>query len=213
MNTRAVIIRMIVFAAMMLMFVGCEIASSGSSGSSGSSKTNTHELHSNERAVTVFTARHYEADTTLFKAFTKQTGIEVIEVKGTAEELVESMKRDGESSEADLFFTVDGGVLTYAKQSGVLQPIHSDTIYDQVPSEWRDPDHYWVGVTTRARVIVYAKDKVRREDLTTYEQLTDDEWKGRVLVRSYSNLYNQSLLASFIALNGWIKLNSGQGEL
>ncbi|WP_235885356.1 extracellular solute-binding protein [Paenibacillus cymbidii] len=152
--------------------------------------------------ITVYSARHYEADSALFAAFTKMTGIPVNEVKGTAEELVGKMKQDGPNSSADLFFAVDGGVLSYAKREQVLQPLRTAAIDSQVPKKWRDPDEYWIGVTTRARVLVYAKDRVKREELSTYEALTDPKWKGRLLVRSSASLYNQSLLASFISLNG-----------
>ncbi|MBP1996650.1 Fe(3+) ABC transporter substrate-binding protein [Paenibacillus eucommiae] len=155
-----------------------------------------------EQVVNVFTARHYDVDSQLYDAFTKKTGIKVNEIKGTAEELVERLKREGESTEADLFVTVDGGVLNYAKQNNVLQPIQSDTIINNVPEQWRDKDNNWVGIATRARVIVYAKDRVKPEQLSTYEDLASDKWKGKVLVRSSSSLYNQSLLASFIDLNG-----------
>ncbi|WP_103109172.1 Fe(3+) ABC transporter substrate-binding protein [Brevibacillus reuszeri] len=155
-----------------------------------------------EQVVNVFTARHYDVDGKVFAEFTKQTGIKVNEVKGTAEELVERLKREGESSEADLFITVDGGVLNYAKQNGVLQPIQSADVDKNVPKELRDKDSEWIGMATRARVIVYAKDRVKPEQLSTYEDLATDKWKGKVLVRSSSNLYNQSLVASFIELNG-----------
>lgn len=165
-------------------------------------KQDTPKANTRNGAVTVYTARHYEADSVLFEAFTEQTGIEVIEIKGTAEELVARMKREGERTDSDLFFTVDGGVLNFAKRENVLQPLRSDRLDSQVPDRWRDPDYYWTGVATRARVIVYAKDRVKPEELSTYESLTDEKWRGRVLVRSYSNLYNQSMLASFIALSG-----------
>lgn len=155
-----------------------------------------------KESVTVYTSRHYEADSALFEAFTKRTGIAVVEVKGTPEELVERMKQDGEDSDADLFFTVDGGVLNYAKRENVLQPLSSGTLDSQVPANWRDPDYYWTGVATRARVIVYAKDRVKPEELSSYASLTDEKWKGKVLVRSSASLYNQSLLASIIALEG-----------
>jgi len=155
-----------------------------------------------EQVVNVFTARHYDVDSQLFDAFTKETGIKVNEIKGTAEELVERLKREGESSEADLFITVDGGVLNYAKQNDVLQPIQSTTVDSNVPAELRDNENNWVGIATRARVIVYAKDRVKPEQLSTYEDLASAAWKGKVLARSSASLYNQSLLASFIELNG-----------
>lgn len=165
-------------------------------------KNDTVKDNGKDQIVNVFTARHYDVDSQLFDAFTKETGIKVNEIKGTAEELVERLKREGESSEADLFITVDGGVLNYAKQNDVLQPIQSAAVDSNVPAEWRDSDNNWVGIATRARVIVYAKDRVKPEQLSTYEDLASEAWKGKVLARSSSSLYNQSLLASFIELNG-----------
>ncbi|MCU6710887.1 Fe(3+) ABC transporter substrate-binding protein [Paenibacillus sp. J5C_2022] len=160
------------------------------------------EASKGEGVVNVFTARHYDIDFQLFDEFEKKTGIQVNEIKGTAEELVERMKREGESSEADLFITVDGGVLNYAKESGVLQPIESETVNDIVAPELRDADNHWVAMASRARIIAYAKDRVTPDQLSTYEDLADPKWKGKVLIRSSSNLYNQSLVASMIELNG-----------
>lgn len=160
------------------------------------------EDEANRQVVNVLTARHYRVDSEIFQEFTKRTGIAVNEVKGTAEELVERIKREGEASSADLFIAVDGGALHFAKQSGVLQPIRSEALLRNVPEEWRDPDSYWAGIATRSRVIVYAKDRVNPKELSTYEDLTGERWKGKVLVRSASSLYNQSLLASFIELYG-----------
>lgn len=159
-------------------------------------------LEDEQPIVNVFTARHYQIDNEIFKEFTNRTGIQVKEVKGTAEELIERMKQEGKDSSADLFIAVDGGVLNFAKQSGVLQPITSDTLLRNVPKGWRDKDNNWVGIATRSRVIVYAKERVNPNELTTYEDLTNSQWKGKVLVRSSSSLYNISLLASFIELSG-----------
>ncbi|MBE3596967.1 MAG: Fe(3+) ABC transporter substrate-binding protein [Hydrogenibacillus sp.] len=157
--------------------------------------------------VNVYTARHYDADDALFADFTKETGIEVKVLKGKAEELIERIAREGQATEADLFITVDGGVLNQAKERGILQPITDEAILQNVPEALRDRENAWVGLATRARVIVYAKDRIKPEDLSTYEALTDPKWRGKVLVRSSTSLYNQSLLASFIALHGreWAK--------
>ncbi|GAA3400090.1 Fe(3+) ABC transporter substrate-binding protein [Paenibacillus hodogayensis] len=189
----------------MIAIAGCGGAQTGGAANSNASKQADNAAKGKEQVVNVFTARHYDVDSTLYDAFTKQTGIKVNEVKGTAEELVERLKREGTSTEADLFVTVDGGVLNYAKQNDVLQPITSQAIDKNVPKQFRDKDNQWVGVATRARVIVYAKDRVKPEQLSTYEDLASDKWKGKVLVRSSSSLYNQSLLASFIELNGEAK--------
>src|SRR5690606_7057529 len=157
-------------------------SSAGSGGNGDAGSTNTNQV------VNVYTARHYDIDSKLFEEFTKQTGIKVNEVKGNAEELIERLKREGEATEADLFITVDGGVLEYAKQNDVLQPVESDVINQNVPAELRDKDNAWIGMATRARVIAYSKDRVQPEQLSTYEDLATDKWKGKLLVRSSSSL-------------------------
>jgi len=157
---------------------------------------------SEAQTITVYSARHYTADTALFDAFTKETGIKVIEVKGTAEELIQRLRDEGESTQADLFMTADGGVLQHAKENQLLQSFGSEVIRSNVSEHLRDPEDNWTAITTRARVIVYAKDRVSPGELSTYEDLADERWQGRLLVRSSSNLYNQSLLASMIITNG-----------
>ncbi|WP_252393481.1 Fe(3+) ABC transporter substrate-binding protein [Hydrogenibacillus sp. N12] len=175
-------------------------AAAGGEGSAGKAAAEPPVVH-------VYTARHYDADQALFDDFTKETGIEVKVVSGKAEELIERIAREGDATEADVFITVDGGVLNRAKERGILAPIDDEAILQNVPAELRDRENAWVGLATRARVIVYAKDRVKPDDLSTYEALTDPKWRGKVLVRSSTSLYNQSLLASFIALNGrdWAK--------
>jgi iron(III) transport system substrate-binding protein len=175
----------------------------GASPSPSATPTATVKPASTE--VNVYTARHYEVDDTLYSNFTKSTGIKVNVVKGTAEELVERMKREGASSPADLFITVDGGVLNNAKLSGVLQPIQSSVITENVPAQYRDKENQWIGLSSRARIIAYSKERVKPEQLSTYEDLATDKWKGKVLVRSSTSLYNQSLLASLIELGGEAK--------
>ncbi|MFC4775507.1 Fe(3+) ABC transporter substrate-binding protein [Paenibacillus sp. GCM10023252] len=155
-----------------------------------------------EAVVNVYSARNYAVDKVLYSKFTEKTGIEVNVVDGKAEELIERLKREGESTTADLFITVDGGVLNNAKQAGILQPAVSDVINANVPADRRDADNEWIGLSTRARVIAYSKDRVKPEQLSTYEDLASESWKGKLLVRSSTSLYNQSLLSSFIELNG-----------
>lgn len=177
---------------------GCGSNQSDSAGETAAPKPKTTENHE----VNVYTARHYEVDNDIYKKFTEDTGIKVNVVKGEAEELIERLKREGESTQADLFITVDGGVLANAKQNDILQPVTSDIIDKNVPKNLRDVDNNWIGLATRARIIAYSKDRVSPKELSTYEDLTSDKWKGKVLVRSSTSLYNQSLLASFIELNG-----------
>ncbi|MDY0323782.1 MAG: extracellular solute-binding protein, partial [Candidatus Carbobacillus sp.] len=160
------------------------------------------ETNTEEPIVHVYTARHYDADEALFADFTKETGIEVKIISGKAEELMERIAREGAHTEADVFITVDGGVLNLAKERQLIEPITDDVILSHVPSDRRDRDNAWVGLSTRARVIVYDKTRNRAEDFSTYEALTEEAWHKKLLVRSSTSLYNQSLLASFIALHG-----------
>jgi len=138
----------------------------------------------------------------LFKKFTEQTGIEINVVKGSADQLIQRLINEGENSPADILLTVDAGRLHRAKEAGLLQPIRSRTLYRNIPAALRDPDNQWFALTVRARVIVYSKNRVNPSDLSTYEDLAGSQWKGRIAVRSSSNIYNQSLMASLIEANG-----------
>lgn len=198
----------LVSAALTLGLAGCGAGNeSQSEGEEAASKPKTTE----NQEVNIYTARHYAVDEEIYKQFTEETGIKVNVIKGEAEELIERIKREGESTQADLFVTVDGGVLANAKQNDILQPVNSDIVNENVPEHFRDADNQWVGLATRARVIAYAKDRVKPEELSTYEDLASDKWKDRLLVRSSTSLYNQSLLASFIELNGEEKAEQWAG--
>ncbi len=155
-----------------------------------------------KQVVNLYTDRHYDTDEALYELFTQETGIEVNVVKGKSDELIERLAREGEDTQADLLITADAGRLHRAKERGLLQPVSSDILLKNIPENLRDSENYWFGLTVRGRVIVYAKDRVDPSELSTYEDLTDPKWKGRILVRSSSNIYNQSLLASFIAIHG-----------
>ena len=152
--------------------------------------------------LNIYSHRHYDSDKILFKNFTDKTGIEINVVKGSADQLIQRLISEGENSPADLLLTVDAGRLHRAKSAGVLQPIRSKTLYKNIPTSLRDPDNQWFALTVRARVIVYSKERVNPNDLSTYEDLASSKWKGRIAVRSSSNIYNQSLMASLIDANG-----------
>lgn len=152
--------------------------------------------------VNVYSHRHYEADQMLFDRFSELTGIEVRVVTASADELITRLEREGEASPADLLITVDAGRLHRAKELGLLQPVESELLTETVPAHLRDSEGYWFGLTQRARILAYARDRVSPDELSTYEDLADPRWRGRVLVRSSENIYNVSLLASMIAANG-----------
>ena len=152
-----------------------------------------------QEEINVYTHRHYKADQELFAQFEKETGIKVNVVNAKADELMQKMTVEGEQSPADVLITVDAGRLVRAKNKGLLQGAKSEFLDKTIPSHLKDADNNWFALTKRARVIVYNPEKVKPEELTTYEALTDDKWKKKILIRSSGNIYNQSLLASIIA--------------
>lgn len=154
-----------------------------------------------EQVVNVYTHRHYDTDKLLFEQFEKETGIKVNVLNANADELITRLENEGEESPADVLITVDAGRLGKAKELGLLQPVESEILTKQVPLHLKDSDNQWYGLTKRARLIAYDKDRVNPDDIKTYWDLTDEKYKGKVLVRSSGNIYNQSLLASMIAMN------------
>ncbi|PKQ13515.1 MAG: Fe(3+) ABC transporter substrate-binding protein [Alphaproteobacteria bacterium HGW-Alphaproteobacteria-1] len=151
--------------------------------------------------VNVYSSRHYDSDDTLYAAFTEATGITVNRIEAEANELVQRMQAEGANSPADVFMTVDVGNIARAEAAGLLQPFTSEVIEANVPAHLRHPDNLWTGLSQRARIIFYAKDRVANPP-QTYEALADPAYKGQVCIRSSSNIYNQSLLASIIEING-----------
>jgi len=134
--------------------------------------------------------------------FTKQTGIKVNIIAGKADNLFKQLKSEGQHSPADILLTTDVSRLHRAKEANLLQPIKSTILNAAVPESYRDPDNQWYGLSLRARVIIYAKDRIKPEWLSSYEDLQHKKWYKRVCIRSASNIYNQSLVASIIAANG-----------
>jgi iron(III) transport system substrate-binding protein len=152
--------------------------------------------------VNIYSARKEALIKPLLDKFTEQTGIEVNLVTGKADALLKRLESEGRNSPADILLTVDAGRLHRAKELGVIQPIDSVTLKAAIPASYREPEGYWWGLSLRARPIMYVKGKVDPAELSTYEALTDSKWKSRICIRSSSNIYNQSLLASMIASNG-----------
>ncbi|MDB4212977.1 Fe(3+) ABC transporter substrate-binding protein [Flavobacteriaceae bacterium] len=152
--------------------------------------------------INLYSQRHYKVDEKQYEAFENETGIKVNVVKANADELIERLKNEGENSPADLFITVDAGKLQKAKDLDLLQKISSPIINQNVDVDLKDVNGYWIPITYRARILVYSKDRVKSDELSTYANLTDEKWRNKVLVRSSSNAYNQALLSSIVANNG-----------
>lgn len=171
-------------------FLGLTLAALMGAGAAGAAEVN------------VYSARKDHLIQPVLDGFTKQTGIKVNLLSAGEDQLLERLKSEGANSPADLFLTTDVAHLHKARVAGLLQPTISAVLQKNIPAHYRDPQNYWFGLSARARVIFYAKDRVKPSDLSTYENLASPNWKGRICVRSSSSTYNQSLLAGLIAVLG-----------
>ena len=158
--------------------------------------------------VNVYSGRKEALIKPLFDDFTEQTGIRVNLVTGKADALIKRLELEGENSPADLLLTVDAGRLYRAKEQGLLQAITSTELNRAVPENYRDPQGYWYGLSIRARVMVRSRAAIEPAQLSDYEALADPVWKKQLCVRSSSNIYNQSLIASMLAHHGLEKTES-----
>ena len=152
--------------------------------------------------VNVYSARHYDTDDRIYSAFEERTGIKVRLIEGKSDALLARLKREGKRRPADVFITVDAGRLFQAERQRVFQPISSKRLMPRVPANLRHPKGLWFGLTKRARIILRSKERVKEGEITSYEDLAKPKWKGRVLIRSSSNVYNQSLVGSMIVAHG-----------
>ncbi|WP_341705348.1 Fe(3+) ABC transporter substrate-binding protein [Ferrovibrio sp.] len=158
-----------------------------------------------EEVVNLYSSRHYDTDEALYETFTKQTGIRINRLEATEDQLLQRMKAEGDKSPADVLITVDAGRLYRAQSMDLLQPVRSSVLEKAIPAHLREPDGHWFGFSKRARILVVNKDKVKTGEISRYEDLADPKWKGRVLIRSSTNVYNQSLIGSMIAADGEAK--------
>ena len=189
------------------------ITSCGNNNNSSNTPDNTSSSPSTQVTgeVNLYSSRHYNTDTELYNGFTEATGIKVNLVEGSADELIERIKSEGDNTQADVLMTVDVARLWRAEEAGIFAPTTSAILEEKIPESLRNPDGLWFGFTQRARVIMYNKDKVKPEELSSYEDLADPKWKGRIIIRPSSNIYNQSLVASLIETHGeekaeaWVK--------
>jgi iron(III) transport system substrate-binding protein len=164
-----------------------------------------------DNVLNLYSSRHYQTDEALYAGFTKQTGIRINRIEAGEDALIARLKSEGERSPADVLITVDAGRLWRAEQEGLFQPVKSAVLESRVPASFREPNGHWFGFSMRARVIAYARDRVKPADVATYESLAEPKWKGRICVRSSSNIYNLSLMGALIEqlgqaqAEGWAK--------
>lgn len=152
--------------------------------------------------VNVYSSRSHYGSERVFEEFTKKTGIRVNIFGGNNNEVFERLRAEGANTKADVLVTVDAGNLWNAARAGLLQPVESRIVNANVPAHLRDPENRWFGLAVRARTIMYSTERVKPSDLSTYEALGDPRWKGRLCLRTSTNTYNQSLLATWIKRHG-----------
>jgi iron(III) transport system substrate-binding protein len=171
---------------LVLAMVGVVLATSGSS----------------SEELVVYSARSHYGEEQPFRDFAEQRGIDLTLFGGSASELYERIRSEGERTRADVLITVDAANLWRAKQAGILAPVRSDALERSVPAALRDPDFAWFGLTQRARTIMRSTERAGPSDETTYEGLGDPRWRGRLCLRSGTSEYNVSFVADRMAKDG-----------
>ncbi|MFC4669406.1 Fe(3+) ABC transporter substrate-binding protein [Seohaeicola nanhaiensis] len=151
--------------------------------------------------LNLYSSRHYDTDERLYADFEEATGITINRIEGDADELIARMQAEGANSPADILLTVDTSRLERARLAGVLQPVESEILETRVPSYLQDAGNEWFGFSQRARIIFYDKNDVPNPP-QTYSALADPAFKGKVCIRSSTNTYNQTLLASIVTHEG-----------
>ena len=152
--------------------------------------------------VVVYSARKEHLIKPLFDRYTRETGVSIRYITDKAGPLLQRLRAEGKRTPADMLITVDAGNLWHAAESGTLAVIDSDVLNANVPVQLRDPKGQWFGLSERARTIVYSTERVKPAELSSYEDLADPKWKGRLCLRTSKKVYNQSLVATLIARHG-----------
>ena len=152
--------------------------------------------------IVVYSARKEHLIKPVFDLYTKEIGTKIKYITDKAPVLLQRIMAEGENTPADLLITVDAGNLWHAANKGILQSVNSDVLTANIPNHLRDPENKWFGLSLRARTVVYSTDRVKPNELTTYENLAKAEWKGRLVLRTSKKVYNQSLVAMLIKEHG-----------
>ena len=153
--------------------------------------------------LTIYTSRQPQLLEPIIETFYQQTGIKVNLLSGNAQELIERIAIEGDESKADIFMTVDAGVLWQAAERDIFAEIDSDILKNNIPEYLRDSNNLWFGLSKRARTIVYSSDQFSDSDFSTYEDLADPKWQGKLCLRTSKKVYNRSLMASMIDAYGF----------
>ena len=153
--------------------------------------------------LTIYTSRQPQLLEPIIETFYQETGIKVNLLSGNAQELMERIVIEGDESKADLFMTVDACVLWQAAERDIFAEVDSDVLKNNIPEYLRDSNNLWFGLSKRARTIVYSSDQFSDSDFSTYEDLADSKWQGKLCLRTSKKVYNRSLMASMIDAYGF----------
>ena len=212
---------------MMLGLAGCNNASTPTENVDAESATTGTEQSSTEQevakdgatgaggqTVTIYSSRNEQLIKPLLDRYTEQTGVKIELVTDKTGPLMARLQAEGKNTPADMLLTVDAGNLWQAAEQGLLQPVASSVLEKNVPAKYRDPKGMWTGLSLRARTIFYDPSKVDAAQLSTYADLADPKWKGKLCLRSSKAVYNQSLVASMMenlgeekteqVIRGWV---------
>ena len=159
----------------------------------------------NADTVTVYSARNEQLLKPILDRYSKESGTEIKLLTANEGALLARLNAEGASTPADVLITVDAGNLWLAAQQGQLRAMNSAVLQKNIPAHLRDPDNQWFGLSVRARTIVYSKSAVRASELSSYEDLAQPKWKGRLCLRTSKKVYNQSLIAMMITELGEAK--------
>lgn len=150
------------------------------------------------QTVTIYSSRNEQLIKPLLDKYTEKTGVNIELVTDKTGPLMARLQAEGKNTPADMLLTVDAGNLWQAAEQGLLQPVSSTILETNVPAKYRDPKGQWTGLSLRARTIFYDPSKVSADQLSTYADLADPKWKGKLCLRSSKAVYNQSLVASMM---------------
>lgn len=153
-----------------------------------------------DKVLNLYSARHYQSDEALYSNFTRQTGITINRIEGRSNELLERIRNEGANSPADVFLTVDAASLAVADAWGIFAPVQSKVLETRIPAHLRADN--WFAFSTRARMIIYNKRKLKAEDVPTYESLADPKLKGLYCSIPGGHVYNLLLVAALVAHDG-----------
>jgi iron(III) transport system substrate-binding protein len=159
-------------------------------------------VRAQDRTLAIYSSRHYDTDRELYDGFTRQTGVRIRLIEANVDQLLERIRAEGANSPADVLVTVDAGRLARAKDANVLAQIRSSVLDSRIPAHLRDPQGFWFGFSSRARVVMYDRNLGLPAGLARYEDLAKPEFRGMVSTRSSSNIYSIGWTASVLAANG-----------